>query len=136
MRLLETHVRPAWVDYNGHMSDSRYLQVFGDASDAVFRLAGIDEAYRRSGHALYTAETHVVYKAEARFPEGLHVTSRVLEVDDKRLRLFHSLHRTRDDALVATAELLYVHVNSAAGKAAPMEPSVRTRLAELQAAAR
>jgi carnitine 3-dehydrogenase len=135
MRLLETHVRPEWVDYNGHMTDSRYLQVFGDATDAVFRLAGIDDAYRRSGRALYTAETHVIHKAEARSPEPLYVTTRVLEVDEKRVRLFHSLYRTRDDALVASAEQLYLHVNSAAGKVTPLEPSVRMRLARLQAAA-
>ena len=136
MRVLETYVRPEWVDYNGHMTDSRYLQVFGDASDAVFRLAGIDDAYRRAGRALYTAETHLVHKAEARSPEKLYVSSRVLEVDDKRLRLSHSLHRARDDALVASAEQLYLHVNSAAGKAAPMDAAVRSRLTELKAGAR
>src|SRR5947199_8515603 len=45
LRLLEIAVRPEWVDYNGHMSDSRYLQVFGDATDALLRYAGVDEAY-------------------------------------------------------------------------------------------
>ena len=99
LRLLETHVRPEWVDYNGHMTDSRYLQVFGDATDALFRLAGIDDGYRRSGRAMYTAESHLIHKSEARAPERLYVTTRVLEVDDKRVRLAHSLHRTRDDVL-------------------------------------
>ena len=52
-------VRPEWIDYNGHMTDSRYLQVFGDATDALFRSRGVDDAYRRSGRAMYTVETHV-----------------------------------------------------------------------------
>jgi carnitine 3-dehydrogenase len=85
---------------------------------------------------MYTAESHLIHKSEARAPERLYVTTRVLEVDDKRVRLAHSLHRTRDDVLAASAEQLYLHVNTAAGKAAPMEQSVRTRLTELQAAAR
>src|SRR5262249_41717204 len=34
--VLETVVRPEWLDFNGHMTDSRYLQVFGDATDALF----------------------------------------------------------------------------------------------------
>src|ERR1700692_4736943 len=59
LRLVETHVRPEWVDYNGHMTDSRYLQVFGDATDALFRAVGVDDAYRESGRALYTVERHV-----------------------------------------------------------------------------
>ena len=52
LRLMEFTVRPEWIDYNGHMTDSRYLQVFGDATDALLRYAGIDDAYRNSGRAL------------------------------------------------------------------------------------
>ena len=134
LRLLEIEVRPEWIDYNGHMTDSRYLQVFGDATDALLRYAGVDDGYRRSGRAFYTVETHVLHQAEARALEPLYVMSRVLEVDDKRVRVFHALHRRRDDAQVATVEQLYLHVASAAGKAAPMDADVRARLAALQAA--
>jgi len=136
LRLIEMHVRPEWIDYNGHMTDSRYLQVFGDATDALFRYAGIDDAYRRTGRALYTAESHVVHKAEARSQERLYVMSRVLEVDEKRVRLFHSMHRTRDETLVASAEQLYLHVSTEAGKVVPMDAAVHTRLSALQAATR
>src|SRR6266850_1857753 len=136
LRLVETYVRPEWIDYNGHMTDSRYLQVFGDATDALFRYAGVDDAYRRSGRAMYTVETHVSHQAEARALEPLYVTTRVLEVDDKRVRLFHSLHRRRDEALVATAEQLYLHVNTPPGKASPMDAAVRAQLADLQSAHR
>ncbi|HVP33800.1 MAG TPA: carnitine 3-dehydrogenase [Steroidobacteraceae bacterium] len=134
LKLLETEVRPEWIDYNGHMTDSRYLQVFGDATDALLRYAGVDDAYRRAGRTLYTVESHVTHQAEARALEPIYVTSRVLEVDDKRLRLFHVLQRRRDDAQVATAEQLYLHVDTRAGKAAPMEAAVRERLAALAAA--
>jgi carnitine 3-dehydrogenase len=118
------------------MTDSRYLQVFGDATDALFRYAGVDDAYRQSGRALYTAETRVIHKAEARSQEGLHVTTRVLEIEDNRVRLFHSLQRTRDDVLIATAEQLYVHVNTGSGKAVPLDAALRERLARVQAAPR
>ncbi|HTT42025.1 MAG TPA: 3-hydroxyacyl-CoA dehydrogenase NAD-binding domain-containing protein [Steroidobacteraceae bacterium] len=130
-RLLEVEVRPEWVDYNGHMTDSRYLQVFGDATDALLRHAGVNERYRASGRSLFTVESHVRHLAEARALEPLYVTTRVLELDDKRVRLFHSLHR-RDDTLVATAEQVYLHVS--AGKAAAMDPVLRTSLEELRTA--
>lgn len=132
LRLLEVEVRPEWIDYNGHMTDSRYLQVFGDATDALLRYAGVDEAYRKSGRALFTAESHVCHEAEAAALEPLYVTSRVLEVDEKRVRLFHSLHRRRDERLVATAEQLYLHVS--AGEVTPMDPGVRERLTRVQVA--
>src|ERR1700726_3322972 len=71
LRLLETQVRPEWIDYNGHMTDWRYLQVFGDATDALLRHAGVDDAYRRSGRTLCTLESRVAHHAEAHSQELL-----------------------------------------------------------------
>ena len=79
-------------------------------------------------------ETHVAHHAEAHAHEPLYATTRVLEVDEKRLRLFHNLQRTRDDVLLATAEQVYLHVNTAAEKSAPMDAAVRARLAAVQSA--
>jgi len=127
-RLLELEVRPDWVDYNGHMTDSRYLQVFGDATDALWRSIGIDEAYRRTGHSFYTVESHVTHRAEAKAMDPLYVTVQVLGVDDKRVHLFHSLHRRADGAQLATGEQLYLHVSTQAGRAAPLPAELRARL--------
>jgi carnitine 3-dehydrogenase len=134
LRLVETYVRPEWVDYNGHMTDSRYLQVFGDATDALLRAVGVDDAYRESGRALYTVETHVTHRAEASALEPLYVTTQILGLDDKRVHLFHCLYRRRDDRLVATAEQLYLHVNRAAGKASSMDAALRAKLENIRAA--
>jgi carnitine 3-dehydrogenase len=132
LELLQLEVRPEWIDYNGHMTDSRYLQVFGDATDAVFRYAGIDDAYRKSGYGLYTVETHMTHQAEARVNEQLYVASRVLEVDDKRVRLFHTLNRRGDGVQLGTCEQLYLHVATAAGKVAPLQATARAKLAGIQ----
>lgn len=134
VRMLDTYVRPEWIDYNGHMTDSRYLQVFGDATDALFRWAGVDDAYRKAGRAMYTLESHVTHVAEAKALEPIYVTTRLLELDAKRVHLQHSLHRRRDEALLATAKQLYAHVDTRASHAAPFEPSVRERLDRLRAA--
>jgi carnitine 3-dehydrogenase len=128
LRLLDTAVRPEWVDYNRHMSDFRYSQVFGDAMDALFRRAGIDEAYRNTGRMYYSVENHVKHLGEAKAGEPLYVTTQVLAVDDKRLHVFHRMHRGRDDKLIATAEQMYLHVDTAAAKAAPADAGIRSRL--------
>jgi carnitine 3-dehydrogenase len=134
LRSGEIVVRPEWIDYNGHMTDSRYLQVFGDATDALLRSVGVDDAYRRSGRAMYTVESHVTHGAEAKALEPLYVVTRLLGVDDKRVHLFHALHRRRDDALVATGEQMYLHVDTSAGKAALMDSAVREKLEKIRAA--
>jgi carnitine 3-dehydrogenase len=128
LRLLDTVVRPEWVDYNRHMSDFRYSQVFGDAMDALFRRAGVDESYRETGRMYYSVENHVRHLGEAKAGEPLYVTTQVLGVDDKRLHVFHRLHRGRDDRQIATAEQMYLHVDTAAAKAAPADPKIRAKL--------
>jgi carnitine 3-dehydrogenase len=121
-------VRPEWADYNVHMSDFRYGQVFGDAMDALYRKVGIDEDFRRAGASFYTVESHVKHLGEARAGERLYVTTQLLSVDEKRLHVFHRLHRAADDAPVATAEQMHLSVDVAAAKAAPMDAAVRAKL--------
>jgi carnitine 3-dehydrogenase len=130
----EIAVRPEWADYNLHMTDFRYGHVFGDAMDVIYRQVGVDDAYRQSGHMFYTVESHVKHRQEARVGESLYVTTQVLLVDDKRLHVFHRLHRSSDDALLATGEQMHLHVATAAAKAAPMNAEVRGKLEALRRA--
>jgi carnitine 3-dehydrogenase len=128
LRLVDAVVRAEWIDYNRHMTDFRYGQLFGDAMDALYRQVGIDEAFRAGGHMYYAVESHVVHRGEAREGDALYVTTQVLGVDDKRLHVLHSLHRGRDDALIATGEQMHLHVDTRAAKASAVEPAVHARL--------
>jgi carnitine 3-dehydrogenase len=128
LRLLDSVVRPEWVDYNRHMSDFRYGQLFGESIDALFRQVGVDESYRDTGRMFYTVENHLKHLGEAKLGEPLYVTAQVLKVDDKRFHVFQRMYRGRDDKLIATAEQMFLHVDTAAAKAAPADGKVRTRL--------
>jgi carnitine 3-dehydrogenase len=127
-------VRPEWVDYNGHMSDFLYGHVFGEAMDALYRSVGIDDAARRDGRMFYTAESHVRHLGEAKAGEDLYATTQILDVDDKRLRVFHRLYRRRDDALIASGEQMHLHVDTTQPKAVPMRAALRTKLETLRQA--
>lgn len=128
LKVLNTPVRAEWVDYNRHMSDYRYNQVFGDAMEALFRKVGVNEAYRAKGHTYYTVETHVRHQGEAKAGESLYVTVQLMHVDDKRLHAFLRMFRARDDKQIAVAEQMHLHVDTAAAKAAPVEAGVRSAL--------
>jgi carnitine 3-dehydrogenase len=128
LRLVDAVVRPEWIDYNRHMSDFRYGQVFGDAMDALYRQVGADEAYRTTGRMYYSVESHVTHLGEAKAGDALYVTTQLLAVDDKRLRVFHRLYRSRGDVLIATAEQMHLHVDTAGAKACPADPKVRAGL--------
>jgi carnitine 3-dehydrogenase len=57
-RLIESTVLPAWIDYNGHMTEFRYAQVFSDSCEVLLRKLGLHDDYVTAGHSYYTAETH------------------------------------------------------------------------------
>jgi carnitine 3-dehydrogenase len=116
------------------MSDFRYGQLFGEAIDALFRQVGVDESYRETGRMYYTVENHVMHLGEAKAGEALYVTAQVLGVDDKRLHVFQRMHRGRDDKPIATAEQMYLHVNTAATKAAPADTGIRAKLEAMRSA--
>jgi acyl-CoA thioester hydrolase len=133
LRLHETHVKPEWADYNGHMSESVYLLVFGDSADAFFRYFGVDEGYRASGRSLFTVETHLRNLREAYVGDRLRLTLQVLGVDAKRL---HIVHEMLDDAdrVLCTGEQLLLHVDTQAGRVAPFPDEIAARLREIRAA--
>ena len=122
LELYEAQVEPDWVDYNDHMTEAAFLVAFGWASDKLFRYIGIDEAYRRAGHSFYTVETHLNYLREAALGEPIRVSTQVLGADAKRLHIFHSMRRGSSDELLCTTEQMLVHVDTAAGRSAPVRP--------------
>jgi acyl-CoA thioester hydrolase len=132
--LHRTTVPAAWVDYNGHMSESCFLLAFGDSADAFFRYFGIDEAYRAAGHSLFTAETHLHHLGEASQGDPLRLELRVLDVDAKRVHLFHEMVREDTGATICTAEQLLLHVDTAAGRVTPLPAELLERLTAIHAA--
>jgi carnitine 3-dehydrogenase len=123
LRLHEATVDPAWVDYNGHMTEARYGDVFGFATDAFLRYVGLDDSYLDRGHSAYTVEGHIRYLREVAAYEPLAVETLVLGADEKRLHLFHSLTHGASHELLATGEYMLLHVDTAAGRVCPwLEP--------------
>ena len=134
LRLLETTVDPSWVDYNGHMTEARYGDVFGYATDAFLRHVGLDAAYLDGGHSMYTVETHIRYLAEVAALEPLDVHTQVLGADEKRLHLFHALAHARTGESLATGEHLLLHVDTTRGRSVPSREPVAGRVAAIAAA--
>jgi len=134
LHLISPTVQRDWVDYNGHMSESCYLLVFGDQSDAFFRLIGIDEAYRAGGYSLFTVQSMIFNLAEAHLGDPLQLSLQVIDADEKRLHIFHAMHNAETGVLLATGEQMLVHVDMAAGRSAPMPPDLFARVQAVRAA--
>jgi acyl-CoA thioester hydrolase len=134
LSLHRAHVRPEWVDYNGHMSESCYLLVFGDSTDAFFRYFGVDDRYRAAGHSIYTVETHLHYRSEAAQGVPLRLTLQLIGLDAKRLHIFHAMHHDVTGELLATAEQLLLHVDIRTPRVTPIPSHLYERLQTIRTA--
>ena len=133
LRLYETEVRPEWVDYNGHMSEAFYVLVFGYTTDALLDFIGMDAGYReRRGQSLYTLEAHISYLREARESEPLLVTTQLLDVDHKRVHVFHAMYHAKEGGLLATGEFMLLNVDSTESRSVPFPEEVATYLQRIQ----
>ncbi len=126
MTLAHLQVLPGWIDYNGHMTESRYLFAGSETSDAFLRLIGAGMDYVAAGHSYYTAETHIMHLGEAKLGDRLTGSLQVLAADEKRLHVFIRIEK--DGAPVATLEQMLLHVDMKAGRACPAAPEVLKHL--------
>lgn len=125
-----------WLDYNGHMTEHRYLEVFADASDALLARLGVDAAYLAGGRSLYTAETRIRYLREVKLGARLAVSTLLLGHDDKRLSYVHEMRDADSGEAVATGEHMLLHVDTASGRTTPMPADLIARIAALEASHR
>lgn len=129
-------VLPEWIDYNGHMSEAYYVLAFGFATDAAMESLGMGWQYRaETGNSLYTVEAHVRYLSETGRGTPLTITTTIAGAGAKKLHLAHKMRigpaengaATEDAAngtLIATEELLALHVNSTSGRTAPFPEQI------------
>ena len=95
-------VRPEWVDYNHHLNVAFYVRAFDFATDAFFDHVGLYLDYiERTGCTLYVREMHVSYHREMKEGAPMRFETQVLDVDEKRLHLFHFLYHDAEDYLAA-----------------------------------
>ncbi len=134
MRMLELSVLPAWIDYNGHMTEFRYVQVFSDTCDRLLLMIGMDADYVAAGCSYYTAETHTMQTGEIGANERIYSTAQVLMADEKRLHVFYHLHAADDDRVLATTEAMYLHVNRESGRVCEASTAVAANAQAISAA--
>jgi carnitine 3-dehydrogenase len=133
-RLLESTVLPGWIDYNGHMTEFRYVQVFSDSCEALLRRVGMHDEYVAAGHSWYTAETHNQFFDEVGANAPYYATVQILMADAKRLHVFYRMHAAEDDRLLATLEAMYLHVDMKSGKVVAATSDASEKLMAIAAA--
>ena len=123
-----------WIDYNGHMMDAYYFAAFTEATEALLDHVGLGAAYRaETGCGMYTVESHLCFYRSVGAGERLRYRSQLLGHDEKRLHVFHRMTQEPGGQEVATIELMFLHVDLAAQRVAPIPPAHRRAVVTLAA---
>jgi acyl-CoA thioester hydrolase len=105
-------VQPDWIDYNGHMNVAYYVLAFDHATDTFFEDIGIGPEYRAAENcSIFVSETHVNYFREVHEGDPLRITTQVLDIDHKRVHIYHRMFHESEGYLAASTELVVVHVD-------------------------
>ena len=131
IRTLARTVPVDWTDYNGHMNEGRYGQVFSDASETVLDMVGAGPRSRAAGGtgSFFTVETTIGYRAETHAAAPFHVDTTVLLAEGRKLRLRHEMHGP--SGLHATCDQLMIHVDMTTRRSALPPAEVAAAMAAL-----
>lgn len=120
-----------WTDYNGHMTESRYLQAFADATDRFMAIIGCDAEYIRSGGSYFTAETHIRHLDEVHAGATITIRTRVVMGAGKKMHLFHEM--LEGERMLATGEHFLLHVSLETRKPTPPAAHIEEALTRFAA---
>ena len=118
-----------WTDYNGHMTESRYLDAFAQSTDRFMEIIGCDAEYIASGGSYFTAETHIRHVDEVLAGARIQVRTRLLLGEGKKLHLFHSMYE--GERLLATGESFLVHVSLETRRPSAPSPEIEAAMAKI-----
>lgn len=125
------HVRPEWIDYNGHMNVAYYVLAFDRASDVMFDRVGLGQAHRQAtNHGFFVVEAHVIYGREVLEGDPLRFDCWVIETGERKLRYFLEMFHAEKGYRAAAAEFIGLNVDLGTRRSAPFPEGLRRRLEE------
>lgn len=132
IEILETTVKPEWIDYNGHLNMAYYLVIFDQAVDGFLELIGLGKSYFEveMGSA-FSLECRLTFQRELLEGDGVRVTVQLLDFSDKQFYFFMRMFHSRSGVLAATFEQVGIHVDMKTRKSTPFPPGTRSMLQEI-----
>ena len=119
---IERVVPTSWLDFNGHMNDSHYAEVFSKASDIILRRLGADSDYVALGYSYFTVDIKIDYINECKAGDVISVETSIKLAEGKKLDLYHEMYDSTG-SINATCSQFLLHVDLKLRKScSPKEP--------------
>lgn len=125
-----------WTDYNGHMNDSRYGDVFSVAADQMMTICGADKNYIATGNTYFTLDLQITYLVETHAGDAVFVRSKISRAEGKKLWLEHALYSAvniNERVQLATCKQLLIHVDLTTRRSSSPKPQILETINALQA---
>lgn len=128
-------VRPEWIDENRHMNACYYLALVKEPAIEAHNEWDYGSSFRaRTGQSNFVLESQVLHFRELLLEDRILVTTRILALDDKRMRLLFEIQNEDRQYLAALVQYLVIHVRlGPPPKAAPMPEDLHARLSAVHA---
>lgn len=127
----ELHVRPEWIDYNGHLNLAYYHVLFDMCCDEAVLLTGCGPSYRKkTNHTIFAAETHVCYLRELNLNDVVRGSFQLIAFDQRRMHIYLEL-RHIDGWIAATAEILWLHIDQSGPRVTSFPMEVQDKVQRL-----
>jgi acyl-CoA thioester hydrolase len=123
------------TDKQGHVYFGKYYEFFDEGVDGY--LAAIDYDYHQllaDNTDFIYVESHCNYKSAAKWPEVLHVYTRIGHVGNRSLRFDFEIHAQNDQRLVATGHIVAVTADRTTFKPHPVPTRFRQAIAAYEEA--
>lgn len=109
----QIRVRYAETDQMGVVYHANYVVWMEVGRVEAMRSAGLNYAQmEREGVKVAVLGVEVDYRAAARFDDLVNVTTRVVEVQSRKMRIEYEIHRDADGQLLATGATRHLFINA------------------------
>jgi acyl-CoA thioester hydrolase len=129
------HVRPEWIDHNGHMNVAYYLMAFDESIGELFDAIGLTRASRRENQIMtFVGDFHIQYLRELVADDPIQITHQLVGYDQKRIHLCLAMNHADQGYVAALAEVISLHIDANTRRVSPMGRTLYREVSALAAA--
>lgn len=108
----QSTIYPWHCDHMGHMNVKFYIEKFDEANFQLFALLGLNWKYFQNTHfGMAALEQKIHYKKEVFTGENIYIESMVVDLKQKIMRNRHIMRKSETGKVVATCDLICVHLD-------------------------
>jgi len=132
--ITEIKVRGYHLDVFGHVNNARYLEFLEEARWTYLEQMGISfDSFARKGISLAVVNININYRAPSVLGDVLVIETTLNKIGNRSIVLNQVVHKKHDNKRVIDAEVTFVIIDLATGRAIQIDDELKQQWHELSA---